>query len=124
MVTTPTHDIARELAATLREQIEGFEPSVETVNVGTVIEVGDGIARASGLANAKLSELVEFEGGVPGIAFNLDADSVGIIVTGDYAEIEEGETVRGTGRIISVPVGDALPGRVVDALGQPVDGNA
>jgi F-type H+-transporting ATPase subunit alpha len=122
MVTTPTHDIAREWAATLREQIEGFEPSVETVDVGTVIEVGDGIARASGLANARLSELVQFEGGVPGIAFNLDEDTVGIIVTGDYAEIEEGETVRGTGRIISVPVGDALLGRVVDALGQPVDG--
>jgi F-type H+-transporting ATPase subunit alpha len=122
MVTTPTHDIAHELAAMLQEQIEGFEPSVETVDVGTVIEVGDGIARASGLANVKLSELVQFEGGVPGIAFNLDEDTVGIIVTGDYAEIEEGETVRGTGRIISVPVGDALLGRVVDALGQPVDG--
>ena len=121
-MTTPTHDIARELAATLQEQIEGFEPSVETVDVGTVIEVGDGIARASGLANVKLSELVEFEGGVPGIAFNLDEDTVGIIVTGDYAKIEEGETVRGTGQIISVPVGDALLGRVVDALGQPVDG--
>ncbi|MEE8389287.1 MAG: F0F1 ATP synthase subunit alpha, partial [Anaerolineae bacterium] len=108
--------------ATLQEQIEGFQPTIETVDVGTVIEIGDGIARASGLANVQMSELVEFEGGVPGIAFNLDADTVGIIITGEYTEIEEGQTVRGTGRIVSVPVGNALLGRVVDALGQPVDG--
>jgi F-type H+-transporting ATPase subunit alpha len=84
------------------------------VDVGTVIEVGDGIARASGLTNVRMSELVEFEGGVPGIAFNLEHDNVGIIVTGDYTDIEEGQTVQVTGRIVSVPV--------VDALGQPVDG--
>ena len=122
MEKTPTQDIMQELAATLQAQIESFEPAIETVNVGTVIEVGDGIARATGLANAKMSELVEFEGGVPGIAFNLDESVVGIIVTGDYTEIEEGETVRSTGRIVSVPVGNALLGRVVDALGHPVDG--
>jgi F-type H+-transporting ATPase subunit alpha len=117
-----TQNILQDLAVSLREQIESFQPTVETVEVGTVIEVGDGIARASGLANVQMSELVEFEGGVPGIAFNLEADNVGIIVTGDYTEIKEGGTVQGTGRIVSVPVGDALLGRVVDALGHPVDG--
>jgi F-type H+-transporting ATPase subunit alpha len=117
-----TQNVLQDLAVSLREQIESFQPTVETVEVGTVIEVGDGIARASGLANVQMSELVEFEGGVPGIAFNLEADNVGIIVTGDYTEIEEGGTVQGTGRIVSVPVGDALLGRVVDALGHPVDG--
>ncbi|MFQ6099995.1 MAG: F0F1 ATP synthase subunit alpha [Anaerolineae bacterium] len=122
MANTQTQNTLQELAVALREQIEGFQPTVEAVDVGTVIEVGDGIARASGLANVLMSELVEFQGGVPGIAFNLEADNVGIIITGDYTEIEEGQTVWGTGRIVSVPVGDALLGRVVDALGQPVDG--
>ena len=122
MAETQTQNTLQELAVTLREQIDSFQPTIEAMDVGTVIEVGDGIARASGLANARMSELVEFEGGVPGIAFNLDADSVGIIITGDYTEIKEGQTVRGTGRIVSVPVGDTLLGRVVDALGQPVDG--
>jgi F-type H+-transporting ATPase subunit alpha len=122
MAETETHDILQELAVTLREQIEDFQPTIEAVDVGTVIEVGDGIARASGLANVRMSELVEFEGGAPGIAFNLEDDNVGIIVTGDYTGIEEGQTVQVTGRIVSVPVGDALLGRVVDALGQPVDG--
>ncbi len=122
MAETETHDIMQDLAVTLRGQIEDFQPTIEAVDVGTIIEVGDGIARASGLANARLNELVEFEGGVPGIAFNLEDDNVGIIVTGDYTDVEEGETVRVTGRIVSVPVGDALLGRVVDALGQPVDG--
>jgi F-type H+-transporting ATPase subunit alpha len=117
-----TQNILQDLTVSLQEQIESFQPTIETVEVGTVIEVGDGIARASGLANVQMSELVEFEGGVPGIAFNLDMDNVGIIVTGDYSEIEEGQTVRGTGRIVSVPVGDALLGRVVNALGRPVDG--
>jgi len=112
----------QELAVVLREQIEDFEPAIEAMDIGTVIEVGDGIARVSGLANIRMSELVEFEGGIPGIAFSLEVDNVGVIITGDYTEIEEGNTVRGTGRIISVPVGDALLGRVVDALGRPVDG--
>jgi F-type H+-transporting ATPase subunit alpha len=107
MTNTQTPDILQELAASLQKQIEIFQPT---------------IARASGLANVQMSELVEFEGGVPGIAFNLEADNVGVIVTGDYTEIEEGKTVHGTGRIISVPVGSALLGRVVDVLGQPVDG--
>ncbi len=122
MVTTQTTDLIQELAATLRQQIEMFQPTIEALDVGTVIEVGDGIARASGLASVRMSELVEFENGIPGIAFNLEVDNVGIIIAGDYTEIEEGQTVRGTGRIVSVPVGDALLGRVVDALGRPVDG--
>ncbi len=112
----------QELTAALRDQIEGFRPTVEAVDVGTVIEAGDGIARVSGLANVLMSELVEFERGTTGIVFNLESDNVGVIVTGDYTEIEEGQTVRGTGRVVSVPVGDALLGRVVDALGRPVDG--
>ncbi|MEA3341490.1 MAG: F0F1 ATP synthase subunit alpha [Chloroflexota bacterium] len=122
MAEIQTRDTLQDLATTLHEQIEEFQPTIEAVDVGTVIEVGDGIARASGLANVLMNELVEFEGGVPGIAFNLEVDNVGIIITGDYTEIEEGQTVRGTGRIVSVPVGDVLLGRVVDALGQPVDG--
>ncbi len=122
MVTTKTTDFLQELAATLRQQIEMFQPTIEALDIGTVIEVGDGIARASGLAGVRMSELVEFDNGIPGIAFNLEVDNVGIIIAGDYTEIEEGQTVRGTGRIVSVPVGDALLGRVVDALGRPVDG--
>jgi F-type H+-transporting ATPase subunit alpha len=87
-----------------------------------VLEVGDGIARVSGLAGVQASELVEFANGVLGIAFNLEADNVGVIIMGDYTEIEEGDTARGTGRIASVPVGQGLIGRVINAVGQPVDG--
>ena len=92
------------------------------MDVGTVVEVGDGIARVVGLANAAASEIVEFPSGTLGIVFNLQEDSVGIIIMGEYTDIGEGDLVRGTGRIVSVPVGDALIGRVVNALGQPVDG--
>jgi F-type H+-transporting ATPase subunit alpha len=122
MANTRTDNTLQDLTVALREQIEDFQPTIEAVDVGTVVEVGDGIARASGLANVLMSELVEFEGGVPGIAFNLEADNIGIIITGDYTEVGEGQTVRGTGRVVSIPVGDALLGRVVDALGRPVDG--
>ncbi|MBN1660774.1 MAG: F0F1 ATP synthase subunit alpha [Anaerolineae bacterium] len=119
---------AKDIAARLKEQIESFEAPVKAVDVGSVIEVGDGIARADGLADVMAMELVEFESGderseeIMGLAFNLEAKSVGIIVMGDYTKIEEGDLVRGTGRIISVPVGDGLIGRVVNALGEPVDG--
>ncbi|MGD9029231.1 MAG: F0F1 ATP synthase subunit alpha [Anaerolineae bacterium] len=112
----------RDLMLAMREQVESFEPSIETMDVGTVFEVGDGIARASGLANVRLNELVESENGVLGIAFNLEADNVGVIIMGDYTDIAEGDTIRSLGRIVSVPVGDAFMGRVVDALGRPVDG--
>jgi F-type H+-transporting ATPase subunit alpha len=118
---------ARDIVATLKQQIEAFEAPLETVNVGSVTEVGDGIARADGLADVKAMELVEFPGeegeeSVMGLAFNLESDNVGVIIMGDYTKIEEGDLVRGTGRIISVPVGDGLIGRVVNALGEPVDG--
>ncbi|MCX6071208.1 MAG: F0F1 ATP synthase subunit alpha, partial [Chloroflexi bacterium] len=115
-------DPLQDLSSDLRRQIEAFSPVVEIKNIGTVQEAGDGIARVSGLAEVRSQELVQFANGVMGIAFNLEADSVGVIVMGDYAGIEEGMTVSGTGRIASVPVGDAMVGRVVNALGQPIDG--
>jgi F-type H+-transporting ATPase subunit alpha len=113
---------AEDIAAAIKREIEAFEAPLEAVDVGTVVEVGDGIARLEGLAGAMASELVEFESGVMGIVFNLEKDNVGIIIMGDYADIEEGDLVKGTGRIASVPVGEALVGRVVNALGQPIDG--
>ncbi len=111
-----------QIAEELKKQILAFEPTVRTVDVGTVTYVGDGIARISGLTNAMVSELVEFEDGTLGIVFNLEEDSVGVIIMGEYTGIEEGQLVRSTGRIASVPVGDALIGRVVNAVGQPIDG--
>jgi len=115
-------DSLQNLTAELRRRIEGFTPTVEVKDIGTVLEAGDGIARVSGLADVRSQELVRFANGVMGIAFSLETDSVGVIVMGDYAGIEEGMTVSGTGRIASVPVGDGLVGRVVNALGQPIDG--
>jgi F-type H+-transporting ATPase subunit alpha len=111
------------IAAALRTQIDNFAPTLAAVDVGTVKEVGDGIARCSGLTNVQASELVEFtKNGTLGLAFNLEPDEVGIIILGDYTDIEEGDTIKSTGRVISVPVGDALVGRVVDPLGRPIDG--
>ena len=106
----------------LTSQINAFKPQVEAVDVGEVLEVGDGIARVSGLTNVQSNELVEFPNGVLGVAFNLEEDRVGVIILGEYAEIEEGQLVRRTQRIASIPVGDALLGRVVDPLGRPLDG--
>jgi F-type H+-transporting ATPase subunit alpha len=106
----------------LTSQINAFRPQVEAVDVGEVIEVGDGIARVSGLTNVQSNELVEFANGALGIAFNLEEDRVGVIILGEYADIEEGQLVRRTQRIASIPVGDALLGRVVDPLGRPLDG--
>jgi F-type H+-transporting ATPase subunit alpha len=119
---------AKDITAILKKQIEEFEAPLEAVDVGSVIEVGDGIARADGLAGVMSMELVEFppkpgrSTSVMGLAFNLEADNVGIIIMGEYTGIEEGDTVKGTERIVSVPVGDGLVGRVVNALGRPVDG--
>ncbi len=110
------------IATTLLERIQQFQPVVVTEDVGTVVEVGDGIARVSGLPTVQMSELVTFPDGTMGMAFNLEVDNVGIIIMGDYMNIREGDLVRRTGRIVSVPVGDALLGRVVDALGRPIDG--
>jgi F-type H+/Na+-transporting ATPase subunit alpha len=106
----------------LLKQIEGYSPTVESVEVGYVTEVGDGIARVSGLNNIRFSELVRFSTGVAGIAFNLEADNVGIIIMGDYDTINEGDEVRPLGRIASIPVGQGMVGRVVNALGEPIDG--
>ncbi|MGB5932210.1 MAG: F0F1 ATP synthase subunit alpha [Anaerolineae bacterium] len=113
---------AEDIATAIKREIETFEAPLEAVDVGTVVQVGDGIARLEGLAGAMASELVEFENGVMGIVFNLEKDNVGVIIMGDYTDIQEGDLVKATGRIVSVPVGDALVGRVVNALGQPIDG--
>jgi F-type H+-transporting ATPase subunit alpha len=115
-------DLIQQITGDLQKQIEGFEPQIGISDIGTVLEAGDGIARARGLANVRAQELVQFSNGVMGTAFNLEKDSVGIIIMGNYEEIAEGMTVRATGRISSVPVGDALIGRVVNALGEPIDG--
>ncbi len=115
-------DLIKQITNDLQKKIESFEPKVSFAGVGTVLEAGDGIARATGLANIKAQELVQFANGVMGIAFNLEKEAVGIIIMGDYSGITEGMQVRATGRIASVPVGDGLIGRVVNALGEPVDG--
>ena len=115
-------DLIQQIANDLQKQIESYEPQVGISDVGTVLEAGDGIARVHGLAKVKAQELVQFENGVMGIAFNLEKDSVGVIIMGAYDEIAEGMSVRATGRIASVPVGDGLIGRVVNALGEPIDG--
>ena len=112
-----------DITALLKQQILNFKPASTQVDVGEVIEVGDGIALVSGLQSAMAGELVEFtKNGMLGIALNSEADNVGVIIMGDYANIEEGDLVRSTGRIGSVPVGDALIGRVINAVGQPIDG--
>jgi F-type H+/Na+-transporting ATPase subunit alpha len=111
-----------EIRDIIRGEIQNFGQELTVTNVGTVVEVGDGIATVYGLSQVMASELVEFESGVLGLALNLTEDSVGVIIMGDYTDIEEGQTVRSTGRIASVPVGDALIGRVVNAVGQPIDG--
>jgi F-type H+-transporting ATPase subunit alpha len=117
-----------EITSVLRRELEGFEQDLHMVDVGTVLEVGDGIARVYGLEGAKAGELLEFppapESGLPtmGIALNLEEDNVGVVIAGEYAHIAEGDTVKTTGRIADVPVGEALLGRVVNALGEPIDG--
>ncbi len=111
-----------EIASIIRQQIEQFGGAITAVDVGTVVESGDGIAQVYGLGNAMYSELLEFPNGIMGMALNLEEDTVGVIILGDYTEIKEGDEVRTTGRIVQVPVGDGLIGRVVDPLGQPLDG--
>ena len=111
-----------DITRRLRRQIEGFEPPLERREVGTVMSVGDGIARVSGLRGAMATELLEFPQGVSGIALNLERDVVGAVIMGPYDHIEEGDTVKSTGQIASVPVGDDVIGRVIDAVGAPIDG--
>ena len=111
-----------EIASVIQKEIEDFRGQIETAEVGRVLEVGDGIARCYGLSSAMSGEMVEFPGGIRGQVFNLEENSVGIIILGDYLKIAEGDEVRTTGALLSVPVGDALIGRVVDPLGNPLDG--
>jgi F-type H+-transporting ATPase subunit alpha len=111
-----------EIASILKQQIERFGAAVTAVDVGVVIEAGDGIARVHGLSNCLAGELVEFENGAMGLALNLEEDTIGIMVLGDYTTLGEGAEVRATGRVVQVPVGEALVGRVVDPIGNPIDG--
>ena len=111
-----------EISSLIKEQLKNYKNELSVDEVGTVTYVGDGIARANGLENAMASELLEFQDGTFGVAQNLESDDVGIIILGNYDQIREGDTVKRTGRIMEVPVGDAMVGRVVNSLGQPVDG--
>ncbi len=113
---------ADDITSILKEQIEKFGAEITAVDIGTVVEVSDGIARIHGLASVRAMELVEFSNGVMGLALNLEEESVGVVILGDYSHIKEGDEVRCTGRIVEVPVGDAMIGRVVDGLGLPIDG--
>jgi F-type H+-transporting ATPase subunit alpha len=112
----------QEIVSVLKKQIQGFDARVSMVDVGTVVEVGDGIARVHGLAGCRVSELVEFPNSVFGISLNLEEDSVGVVILGDPESVREGDEVKTTGRIVETPVGEALLGRVVDPLGRPLDG--
>jgi F-type H+-transporting ATPase subunit alpha len=115
-------DLVKNISSELQRQIDAFSPEIELKDVGAVLEAGDGIARVSGLSDVRAQELIQFANGVMGIAFNLERDAVGVLIMGDYAEIYEGMLVYTTGRIASVPVGEGLIGRVVNALGEPIDG--
>src|ERR671935_2471079 len=113
---------ADEIASVIQAEIEQYQSQIDVREVGRVLEVGDGIARVYGLSGVMAGEMVEFPSGVNGLAFNLEENSVGVIILGDYLQIEEGNEVRSTGRLLSVPVGDAVIGRVLDPLGNPLDG--
>ena len=111
-----------EISAILRQQLGNFNASADLEEVGTVLQVGDGIARVYGLNNVRSGELVEFENGVKAIALNLEEDNVGVVMMGDQGDIKEGATVRRTGSIASIKVGDGMAGRVINMLGNPIDG--
>ncbi|GIW10473.1 MAG: ATP synthase subunit alpha [Dehalococcoidia bacterium] len=113
---------SEEITSIIRQQIERFGAEITAADVGTIVEIGDGIARIHGLQGAMASELLQFPNDVYGLALNLEEDAVGAVILGDYSKIVEGDEVRTTGRVIEVPVGEALIGRVVNALGQPIDG--
>jgi F-type H+-transporting ATPase subunit alpha len=113
---------AGEIASVIQQEIEQYESQLDVREVGTVLEVGDGIARVYGLSGCMSGEMVEFPSGVIGVAFNLEENSVGVIILGDYLEIAEGDEVKSLGKLLSVPVGDAVIGRVLDPLGNPLDG--
>ena len=111
-----------EITSLIKEEVKRYRSQLEVSEAGTVLEVGDGIARVYGLENVMANEMLEFEGGVIGEAFNLDEDSVGAVLYGEATKVCEGSTVRSTGKVLSVPVGDQLLGRVVNALCEPIDG--
>ncbi|MGN6725168.1 MAG: F0F1 ATP synthase subunit alpha, partial [Tepidisphaeraceae bacterium] len=111
-----------EITSVLKREIEAYEQKLNVSDVGTVIEVGDGIARIYGLRGAMAGELLEFQSGAMGQVFNLEEDTIGAVIFGDYLHIKEGDTVKTTGRLLEVPVGEAMIGRVVNPLGQPLDG--
>src|SRR6187549_3642403 len=111
-----------EITSVLKREIAGFEQKLQVTEVGTVIEIGDGIARIYGLRNAMAGELLEFENGTMGQVFNLEEDTIGAVIFGDYLQIKEGDSVKSTRRLLEVPVGDAVIGRVVNPLGLPIDG--
>ena len=111
-----------EIASVIQREIEEYQSRIDVREVGRVLEVGDGIARVYGLSGVMSGEMVEFPSGVNGLAFNLEENSVGVIILGDYLTINEGDEVRTTGRLLSVPVGEAVLGRVMDPLGNPLDG--
>ena len=113
---------AEEISDIIKQQIRDYDKKVEVSETGTVISVGDGIARLHGLEKAMAGELLEFPGGIMGMVLNLEADNVGAAILGEDVHIKEGNTVKRTGRIVQVPVGSAMLGRVVDAIGRPVDG--
>lgn len=115
-------DLIQRITSDLQQKIETFQPEYEVRDVGVVLEAGDGIARVEGLVKVRSQELVEFSNGVMGIAFNLEEDNVGVIILGEYSTVKEGMIVTTTGRIASVPVGDGMVGRVINALGVPIDG--
>ncbi len=112
----------QDIASVIKRQIEEFGGDLTQVDIGTVVEAADGVARVHGLSGVRYSELLQFPGDIFGLALNLEEDSVGAVILGDYLKIKEGDEVRSTGRIIEVPVGEAMKGRVVDSLGRPVDG--
>src|SRR6266550_3188118 len=111
-----------EITSIIRGELKGFEAGADVAGVGTIVEVGDGIAQIYGLSGALASELLEFPNGIMGMAFNLEEETVGALILGDYTSLKEGDQVKTTGRVVEVPVGDALIGRVVNPLGQPIDG--
>src|SRR5215207_2426950 len=113
---------AAEISAILKQQIKDFGQEAEVSEIGQVLSVGDGIARVYGLDNVQAGEMVEFPGGIRGMALNLEAENVGVVIFGDDRGIKEGDTVKRTGSIVEVPVGKGLLGRVVDGLGNPIDG--
>src|ERR1700740_1293955 len=111
-----------EISAILKREIQNFGAEAQVSEVGQVLSVGDGIARVYGLDNVQAGEMVEFPGGIRGMALNLESDNVGVVIFGNDRDIKEGDTVKRTGAIVDVPVGEGLLGRVVDALGNPIDG--